>query len=217
MMSITSLPPRPLLCVSIDCERDKGPGWRIQRPASYVGVHDGIARKLHPLFRRFGVKPTYLLSAEVIRDPASAERLTRLPGSFELGTHLHAEYVAPGADDHAESTLFQAALPPEFANDYCCIDVVAVNRENPQCGQFSVRNRKSYDIGFLISYGECDGVRPYDCLSLWVGPRNLHYIFAWRELEKFSDLNVVCKSLAGSLTFLILPKLAATSGDLKTA
>ena len=113
MMTITSLPPRPLLCVSIDCERDKGPGWRIQRPARYVGVHDGLARKLHPLFRRFGVKPTYLLSAEVIRDPASAERLARLPGSFELGTHLHAEYVAPGADDHAESTLFQAALPPE--------------------------------------------------------------------------------------------------------
>jgi hypothetical protein len=77
-------------------------------------VHDGIARKLHPLFLRFGVKPTYLLSPEVIRDPSSADCLARLPGSLELGTHLHAEYVGPDADDDAESTMFQAALPPEL-------------------------------------------------------------------------------------------------------
>ena len=77
-------------------------------------MHDGIARRLHPLFLRFGVKPTYLLSPEVIRDPSSADCLAGLPGSLELGTHLHAEYVGPDADDDAESTLFQAALPPEL-------------------------------------------------------------------------------------------------------
>ena len=108
----TSAAPRALLCVSIDCERDKGPGWRSQRPATYTGVRDGIARTLHPLFLRCGVKPTYLLSPEVMRDPSSAECLARLPGSLELGTHLHAEYVGPDADDDAESALFQAALPP---------------------------------------------------------------------------------------------------------
>jgi len=111
-MMNTPVTPGPLLCLSIDCERDKGPGWRIRRPATYTGVHDGIARKLHPLFLRFGVKPTYLLSPEVIRDPSSAECLARLPGSLELGTHLHAEYAEPDADDDAESALFQAALPP---------------------------------------------------------------------------------------------------------
>jgi hypothetical protein len=100
------------MCVSIDCERDKGPGWRIRRPATFAGVHDGIAGRLQPLFAAFGVKPTYLLSPEVMRDDASAERLRALRGSFELGTHLHAEYVAPDIDDDAESVTFQAALPP---------------------------------------------------------------------------------------------------------
>jgi hypothetical protein len=102
---------RPLLCVTIDCERDKGPGWRVQRPASFAGVHVGIAQRLDPLFRRYGVKPTYLLSPEVMRDDASAVLLARLPGGGELGTHLHAEYVGPDLDDDAESLVFQAALP----------------------------------------------------------------------------------------------------------
>ena len=106
--------PRALLWVSIDCERDKGPRWRVRRPASFEGVREGVAARLHPLFARYGVKPTYLLSPEVIRDEASADRFARLPGSFELGTHLHAEYVDPDADDDAESSTFQAALPPHI-------------------------------------------------------------------------------------------------------
>jgi hypothetical protein len=105
--------PRALLCVSIDCERDKGPRWRVRRPASFEGVRDGVVGKLQPLLASFGVKPTYLLSPEVIRDDESAERFARLPGSVELGTHLHAEYVGPGADDDAESSTFQAALSPD--------------------------------------------------------------------------------------------------------
>ena len=103
---------RPILCVTIDCERDKGPGWRARRPQSFAGVHQGIGERLDPLFRRFGVKPTYLLSPEVMRDAAAAECIARLPGSAERGTHLHAEYVGPDLDDDAESLVFQAALPP---------------------------------------------------------------------------------------------------------
>jgi hypothetical protein len=104
--------PRALLCVTIDCERDKGPGWKIRRPATYAGIHEGIVRRLQPLFTTFGVRPTYLLSPEVMRDDASAQRLATLPGSYELGTHLHAEYVAPDLDDDAESEIFQASLSP---------------------------------------------------------------------------------------------------------
>ena len=104
--------PAAVICVSIDCERDKGRGWRLRRPASFSGVHDGIAGKLQPLFMAAGAKPTYLLSPEVIRDASSADRITGLPGSYELGTHLHAEYVGPDADDDVESTMFQAALSP---------------------------------------------------------------------------------------------------------
>ena len=104
-------PESPLLCVTIDCERDKGPGWRVRRPAAFAGIHQGIAARLDPLFRHFGVKPTYLLSPEVMRDDAAAECLARLRGARELGTHLHAEYVGPQLDEEAESVIFQAALP----------------------------------------------------------------------------------------------------------
>jgi hypothetical protein len=111
MPPVSARPPA-LMCVSIDCERDKGARWRVRRPAAFAGVHEGIARRLHPLFRAYGVTPTYLLSPEVLRDAASVDCLARLPGRLELGTHLHAEYVGPDADDEAESTVFQAALPP---------------------------------------------------------------------------------------------------------
>jgi len=80
------------LCVTIDCECDKGPRWRTELPLSFTGVTVGIAEKLHPLFARFGVKPTYLLSSEVMSDAASVEVLRSLEGA-ELGTHLHGEFV----------------------------------------------------------------------------------------------------------------------------
>jgi hypothetical protein len=87
---------RVYLCVSIDCECDKGPAWRTRRPLSFEGVHIGIAERLHPLFQRHGAKPTYLLSPELLRDARSVERLASL-GGCELGTHLHGELAEPGA------------------------------------------------------------------------------------------------------------------------
>ena len=104
----------PVLCVTIDCERDKGPRWRVRRPAAFSGVHEGIGARLDPLFRHFGVKATYLLSPEVMRDDAAATRMAQVArGGAELGTHLHAEYIGPSVDEEAESTtIFQAALPP---------------------------------------------------------------------------------------------------------
>jgi hypothetical protein len=103
---------RPVLCVTIDCERDKGPHWRVRRPATFHGIHEGIGARLAPLFRQYGVKPTYLLSPEVMRDDAAASRLAPLARGAELGTHLHAEYVGPDLDEDAESSTFQAALAP---------------------------------------------------------------------------------------------------------
>ena len=84
---------RPILCVTIDCERDKGPRWRVRRPATFRGIHEGIGARLAPLFRQYGVKPTYLLSPEVMRDDAAATCMAALARGAELGTHLHAEYV----------------------------------------------------------------------------------------------------------------------------
>lgn len=105
---------RAYLCVSIDCECDKGRGWRSQRPLSFRGIEDGIARRLQPLFRAFGAKPTYLLSAEVLRDARSAEILRTLAGSHEHGTHLHGEYIDPGAHEPEVTRDFQRDYPREI-------------------------------------------------------------------------------------------------------
>lgn len=103
---------RAFLCVTIDCECDKGPAWRTRRPLAFEGVHVGIAERLHPLFRSLGAKPTYLLSPELLRDAACVERLASLDGC-ELGTHLHGELAEPGAFEPEETTAVQREYPPE--------------------------------------------------------------------------------------------------------
>jgi hypothetical protein len=106
------LPPRVFLCVSIDCECDKGPQWKLRRPLSFEGVHAGIADRLHPLFARYGAKPTYLLSPEVLRDAPSVERLASLPGC-ELGAHLHGELAEPDAAIPDRTDAVQRDYAPE--------------------------------------------------------------------------------------------------------
>jgi hypothetical protein len=104
---------RAYLCVSIDTESDKGKGWRSRRPLSFGGITDGVLRRLHPLFARFGAKPTYLLSPEVIRDEASVEAFRRIAASCELGTHLHGEFAEPGAHEPDVTADFQRDYTPE--------------------------------------------------------------------------------------------------------
>jgi len=100
---------RAYLCVTIDCERDKGPGWRVARPASYRGVTVGIGERLGPLFAARRVEPTWLLSPELLGDAACVDLLGRLPG--ELGTHLHGEYAEPGTSDPDVTLAVQRSYP----------------------------------------------------------------------------------------------------------
>ncbi len=105
---------RAYLCVSIDTECDKGNGWRLRRPVSFDGVSDGVVRRLQPLFERFGAKPTYLLSPEVLRDEACVEVFRRLAPACELGTHLHGEFAEPGAHMPDITSAFQRDYTPEI-------------------------------------------------------------------------------------------------------
>jgi hypothetical protein len=105
--------PPAFLCVSIDCECDKGPGWRTRRPLSFGGVHQGIVERLQPLFAAHGAKPTYLLSPELLRDAAAVDRLSAVTGC-ELGTHLHGELAEPGAFVPDVTSAVQRDYPPEI-------------------------------------------------------------------------------------------------------
>jgi hypothetical protein len=105
--------PRVFLAVTIDCECDKGAHWRSKRPLRFEGVREGVGRRLAPLFRAYRAKPTYLLSPEVLRDPASVELFAKQRGDAELGTHLHGEYADPGAFEPIVTRDFQRDYPPE--------------------------------------------------------------------------------------------------------
>lgn len=82
------------LIVTIDVECDKSFNWRTSAPLSFRGVMEGIGMRLHPLFTKWGICPTYLLSPEVMTDQQSCDLLRSLP-NCELGTHLHGDYIVP--------------------------------------------------------------------------------------------------------------------------
>jgi len=88
----TSLPTR--LLVTIDTECDKTRSWHTASPVAFRGIHIGVAQLLEPLFKQYGVRPTYLISREVMMDAQSVEVLGSL-ADVELSTHLHGEYVPP--------------------------------------------------------------------------------------------------------------------------
>jgi peptidoglycan/xylan/chitin deacetylase (PgdA/CDA1 family) len=93
------------LAITIDTECDKGPGWRIRRPMTFHSVTHGVTHRLEPLFRELGSPATYLLSPEVMRDPASVEALLDAHRhGAELGTHLHGEFIDPQSDPEAPLT-----------------------------------------------------------------------------------------------------------------
>ena len=105
---------RAYLCVSIDTECDKGKAWRCQKPMAFAGIHDGVLKRLHPMFTSMGGKPTYLLSPEILRDPGCVEVFRSIEKESELGTHLHGEYAEPDAFEPDVTSVFQRDYPPEI-------------------------------------------------------------------------------------------------------
>lgn len=103
---------RKFLVITIDTECDKGENWRIKKPISFIGVYKGVGEYLQNLFSNLGIKPTYLISPEVMRDHKSVNILldAKKEGA-ELGTHLHGEFIEPNMRTDAD-------LTSEYAHDY---------------------------------------------------------------------------------------------------
>lgn len=83
------------LVVTIDVEPDCTLSWRYSSPLSFRGVSSGIAEYLQPLFNKYNIIPTYLINNVVLEDKKSCEVLANLKGEYELGTHLHPEFIEP--------------------------------------------------------------------------------------------------------------------------
>ncbi len=88
------------LAISIDVEPDCSATWQYSNPLTFTGVTDGIGKILQPLFLKYSMVPTYLLNNVVLEDESSIRVLKQLDGKFELGTHLHPEFIGPGKEHH---------------------------------------------------------------------------------------------------------------------
>ena len=92
------------LILSIDTECDKDKNWNVRRPMSFTNVTTGIPQRLTPLFAKYNIKPTYLISPEVLNDEDSVNLLKSMK-NCELGTHLHCEFIEPDARFNSVTTL----------------------------------------------------------------------------------------------------------------
>jgi hypothetical protein len=109
------------LIITIDTEVDKDPNWRISNPVKFSSVTEGVPGILTPLFEKYGVRPTYLISPEVLEDQQSVRILGTLADRdrAELGTHLHAEFIEPQRTRfrHNMNGMCAEALQKQYSAD----------------------------------------------------------------------------------------------------
>ena len=102
------------LFVTLDTECDKGPNWKVRQPLSFNNILEGVPERLQPLFEKYGIKPTYLLSPEVLKNEACVSLFKNLGAKVELGTHLHSEFIEPFDSPETETTeSFQNEFEPD--------------------------------------------------------------------------------------------------------
>jgi hypothetical protein len=83
-------------CITIDTEPDCDVHWRRSQPIAFESVTFGIPSILRPMWDKFGVKPVYFVSPEVVENDECCRTLKGEIGrGAEIGTHLHSEYIGP--------------------------------------------------------------------------------------------------------------------------
>jgi hypothetical protein len=87
-------PTDTFLIITIDTECDKLHNWDTASPLAFRGVTEAVPQLLQPLFESFGIRPTYLLSPEVITN-IDCCAIFREICNAELGSHLHGEHIVP--------------------------------------------------------------------------------------------------------------------------
>ena len=103
----------PALLVGIDTESDNQ--WDSEARARPTFENLYALPRLHDLFARHGVKPTYVITYPVARDRRSADVLAalRARGDCEIGAHHHAWETPPCSADDARRHPYALSLPLE--------------------------------------------------------------------------------------------------------
>jgi len=108
-----------LMVTTIDTEADsEAQTWIKPEPLRFKSVLEGLPQILQPLFNSFKVAPSYLISPEVLGDDQCVKVLKSLDGKYELGTHLHGEYIEPEKKPSPaggpKAGMYQCHYPPEI-------------------------------------------------------------------------------------------------------
>jgi hypothetical protein len=104
------------LLITIDTEIDKSRNWTVSSDERFSSVTTGIPERLGKLFSKYGAKPTYLLSPEVIRDDACVSTL-RSTNDCELGTHMHGDMIGPEGRDGPMANMPTLAMQSSYPYD----------------------------------------------------------------------------------------------------
>lgn len=91
---------KKFLVITIDVEPDCSSTWHYSDPLTFRGVTEGITQRLQPLFNKYNIVPTYLINNVVLENAESIQAFKSLQGRYELGTHLHPEFIEPGKQVH---------------------------------------------------------------------------------------------------------------------
>src|SRR5262244_3304117 len=99
------------LLVGIDTEGDNQ--WDAAARANQRFENLYALPRLHALFARHGVRPTYVITYPVATDPRSAEVLRALmaSGDCEVGAHHHAWETPPCTADDIRRHPYASSLP----------------------------------------------------------------------------------------------------------
>ena len=103
----------PRLLVGIDTESDNQWDARSRAEPTFDNLY--ALPELHDLFRRHDVRPTYVVTYPVARDPRSIDVIRGLheSGTCEIGAHHHTWETPPFGPEDAARHAYASALPVE--------------------------------------------------------------------------------------------------------
>ena len=85
-----------IFCITIDTEPDCDIHWKRSQPLTFESITFGIPSILRPIWDKFGIRPVYFVSPEVVENDECCQTLKdEIARGAEIGTHLHSEYIEP--------------------------------------------------------------------------------------------------------------------------
>lgn len=126
------------IIITIDTECDKSSDWSNSKPITFLGVQNGVKKRLQPLFEKYQVKPVYFISYEVMCNDECVDYFKELyhNGKCELGTHLHYQYI-----------------------NTCFTDIQGKHCDGVQTG-LSIEDERYYLYALTNKFKECFGFSP---------------------------------------------------------